>query len=86
MSEKFCKLFEDPEKGQILVFLSENEEGEPQLRFQVRPTGAWVAAVSMTFPDSEQGYGCDRAERALERVDLATALRAVEPIFEAMGE
>lgn len=84
MSQPFCKLFETVEYGQILVMLAESEDGRPELKVAVRPDGCWASAVAMTFPGTDRGY--DLAEQALDRMDEATAIKSVLPIFEALTE
>lgn len=82
MTDKFAKLYETEDRGQILVTLDTNEEGSPAVRFFVSPTGLGVCAIGPSFEDSESGW--DAAEDLFERVDLDMAYRVVQPLFDML--
>lgn len=56
--EKFAKLFESDELGQILVKKEENEEGEPIVTFYIDPDvdAFGICNTSMGFNDTDSGW------------------------------
>jgi hypothetical protein len=67
---KFAKLFDSPRYGQILVVISENDEGGLSLihTFQVPDVG--LCCLGMDFPPTEKGRG--DAETAFDVLTLET--------------
>lgn len=74
----FAKLF-NTEKGQILVMLDTDDDGDPAIKFFANPPSFGVCSVSMSFEDSDTGN--DHAEEAFDRVDEKLALEVTAELF-----
>ena len=78
--ERFAKVFETRERGQIVVFLQGGEEG-PEIRFFVKPDGLGVSSVAMQWKsDDEKSW--EQAENDFESIDADKAIAATNVIFE----
>ena len=74
----FCKLF-DTERGQILVKIDRNAEGDPEVRFFAQPEGLGVCTVAAGYEDNDAGW--DKAEDYFARVDSAKAIEATQVLW-----
>ena len=54
--EKFAKLYENEEIGQILIELNSDDKNKPVVIIKFIPEGLGVCAVSAGFPDSDTGW------------------------------
>lgn len=75
---KFCKLYETEECGQVLVMLDSGDEG-PEVRFYFQPVGLGVCAQKLGFTYDDAGW--DKAEKAFEKVDEAIAIELVTSLL-----
>lgn len=72
MMEKFCKLFESEEYGQILLKLDHAEDKEgAELRMFVQPPDLGVCSFALFYGDEDADW--DRAEKALADMDQTKA-------------
>ncbi|MBK1736109.1 hypothetical protein CKO15_12680 [Halorhodospira abdelmalekii] len=53
--DPFCKLYEHPKLGQIMVLLDEGAENGPLIRIHVRPPGFSVCCLDFPYPDTDSG-------------------------------
>lgn len=79
MSDKFCKVYETKERGQILVKIEANDEGIPEIRFYAQPPDLGVCSVAVTFSDDDEGW--DLVERAFAKADEEFCIKQVKPLF-----
>lgn len=75
----FCKLFETPEHGQILVKLDTNDDNHPEVRFFASPEDLGVCTVAPAWPDTEEGWA--QALAYFEAMDEAQARKTADYIF-----
>ena len=81
----FAKLYEVEETGQVLVKLSEGEDG-PEVRYYFEPEGLGVCSFAFQFKDDEKGSAWDKADAAFERADEEQALRLAKGMMQKMTE
>lgn len=73
----FCKVFHDPQLGQILVMRDTDEETHaPCVQVRNEPPGLGVCQLQISFPDTDQGN--DDCREALANMDLETAVMFAE--------
>jgi len=72
---KFCKLFETEEYGQLLVLFDTNEECKPSVKILFTTNGLGVCSVGPTFEDTEEGWS--EAEDLFERLDEDVATNMI---------
>lgn len=77
--KQFCKLYEHPEIGQILVKMDTDDDGAPEVRFHFIPDGLGVCAFALGFPDTDAGY--ELQEKAFEKIGELDAIAAVRSIL-----
>jgi hypothetical protein len=75
--QDFCKLFEHPTVGQILILLDEGADSGPLVRIHCRPEGYSVCCLDYPHPDTDSGL-----QEARERFD---AIGEREAIAMAIG-
>jgi hypothetical protein len=80
---KFAKLFERPVFGQVLLKFDVDGQGNPELRWFVRPPELGVCSFAMGFKDSDDGW--DAAETAFDAADEEQADAACRALFRAVG-
>lgn len=80
--EKFCKLFETEEYGQILVKLDMNTEDSPEVRIYFQPEDLGVCSVALTHDDNDEGW--ERAEKSFNSVDEEKAKTIVGKLVVAL--
>lgn len=78
--KQFCKLYEHPEIGQILVKMDSDDDGDPEIRFYFTPDGLGVCSCALGFPDTDLGY--ELQERAFEKIDEESAVSAVRSVLD----
>ena len=66
--ERFAKLYEFEDIGQVLVKLDTGDDGV-DVRFFFKPEELGACSLAMTFKRSERGDEWDKAERAFNLVD-----------------
>lgn len=76
---KFAKLFETEKYGQILVIKNKDDDGFPQVQFNVYPKNMGICASAIGFPKTSQGWSDQDA--CFDSVDEQTAVNAVYDIF-----
>lgn len=76
----FAKLY-DTDKGQIVVMLQSNDEGNPEIRFFVEPPGLGVCSMAFSF-DGDDDNTWNAAEASFDKVDEAMAVAAQVQLFE----
>jgi len=82
-SEKFAKLFESDEVGQILV----RKDFEIDVNYSVRFTGFYesgVVSMGLNFPFTESGK--EQMNSCFEKIDIETVLRIVQSEMSAFAE
>jgi hypothetical protein len=70
---KFAKLFEFDDIGQVLVKRDTDENGEPEVRLYFQPKGFGVCATVLNFTADDSDDEAGKAEKAFERIDKDTA-------------
>lgn len=80
MKEKFAKLFESPEHGQVLVVRDGGEDGAPELRISCQPGGMGVCTARIGFADSDAGWSL--LDKAFDAMDEVAALKIAAEIIE----
>lgn len=81
---KFCKVFEDPEIGQVLVVNDDDEEGNPSVTFSVTPKGLGVCSIGHTFKSTDKGY--EQCDAYFESIGINKALKTVKKILDIADE
>lgn len=76
---KFAKIFETEGYGQILVIKNKDDDGFPQVQFQVYPKGMGICAAAIGFPKTDKGW-LDQ-DACFDSVDEQTAINCVIDIF-----
>lgn len=61
---KFAKLYEYEDIGQVLVMLDTNDDGDPSLNVYFNPEDMGVCCLAASFEDSEKGW--EAAEHRFE--------------------
>jgi hypothetical protein len=83
--DRFAKLFETEDRGQLLVLLKTDENGNPEVRFFAQPESLGVCSVAIGWEDdSERSWSL--AEKAFEKTDEAIAREATNAIFRLVEE
>lgn len=79
---KFAKLFETEELGQILVVIDEGDEGDegPEVRFSFSPPNLGVCQQALKY----DGDDWDKAEDFFDSVDETVAAGIVKPTFDVI--
>lgn len=77
---RFCKLYEHPEIGQILVKMDTDEACDPEVRFYFVPDGLGVCSFALGFPDTDAGH--ELQVWTFEKIDEAAAVDAVRSVLE----
>jgi hypothetical protein len=77
----FCKLYQTPECGQILVKLDSHEDGGPEVRVYVQPENLGVCSMAVTYADTDEGW--DLAEKKFSECDEAQAVARAMAILKA---
>lgn len=84
--DKFAKLFEFEDIGQVLVKLDDGESGA-EVRFYFTADGFGVCSVAMNFKADASGDEWDKAEKAFDMVDseksytiVSETLKTIPPI------
>lgn len=80
--DKFCKLYETSELGQVVVLL-DTEDGMPAVQFLFKPAGLGVCKQALKFPDTEEGW--DNAEAVFNKVDAQKATTLVSETMKQLG-
>ncbi len=78
--DKFCKVYETEEYGQIVVQLDESQEGEPEVKLSFRTPLGGVSSVRIGFEDTDDGW-FDRGIMFDNYTELMSKL-IVEAVFE----
>lgn len=78
---KFAKLFEFADIGQVLVLIDQGETG-PEVRFSFTASGLGVCTVKFNFADTEEGW--DKAELLFEQADEAHSHQLLKPEIERL--
>jgi len=77
MSNKFCKLFETTDLGQLLVKIDRHEETMgPEVRFFFQPPELGVCSAALSWEDDDNGW--DKAEEFFTKVDEAQVRKIVQ--------
>lgn len=81
--KKFAKLFESEEYGQIVVIRQNNDDGEPEVRFFLRPKidGLRVCAVAAAGKDDSE-----ESEKAMDAIFDKTDLQAAEEMASTVND
>ena len=74
----FAKLFQSEKYGQLVVIMQGSDDGRPELRIFMQPSGYGVCSMGLQYEDSDSGWG--KCEANFEKADLAWAERMVQPI------
>lgn len=82
-NERFAKLYDSDEHGQIVVLMRQGDEGEPEVQFISRPSERMgVSSVSLTYDDTDEGW--DKCQKAFENVNKERAEGSVEAMLSQM--
>ena len=73
MMEKFCKIFESEEYGQILVIKDTNEKHQPQVSVKFIPQGLGVCGPDFAFSDEDESVAWDKVDRLFNNIGLDEA-------------
>ncbi len=77
----FAKLFET-DRGQILVKLDRDDEGDPEVRVYCEPDGCGPSSCAVGWDDDEAGW--DAAEKVFAEMDEKTAMeKFASKVFDA---
>lgn len=76
--QKFCKIFETEEYGQIVALRESGNEG-PEMRIYFRPSGLGTCHARFGFTDDEAGE--DKADAALANLTEEAATSVVSELF-----
>ena len=74
--EKFAKLYENEEVGQILVELNSDDKEKPTVTIKFIPEGLGVCAVAAGYQDSDIGWG--KAEEFFNSLSEIEAVKFVK--------
>lgn len=74
----FAKIF-NTKDIQILVTADQSDEGNPEVRFSVKPDNQGVCSISMKFKDTEAGW--DRQESVFNEITEEQAILAAKKIL-----
>lgn len=79
-TNRFAKLFEDEEVGQVVVMRVNDDDSNPSIQYICQPNvpGIGLCTMTLSFADTRKGR-LDR-DHAFERVDEAHALEAVRKV------
>ena len=77
--EKFSKLFETKEYGQILVLMKDDDKCKPEVRIFVKPPKLGVCSIAFGWKDDDAGW--DLAEACFAKTDEAKAREYAASIF-----
>lgn len=85
MSNQFAKLFER-DGVQVLVKKDSvpDEDAGAEIRFYFKPDELGVCSVSISFPDTDEGW--DAADMAFDRVDEDIAFDAIKDAMKMANE
>lgn len=80
---KFCKIFEDKDIGQVLVKLDSSEDYNPEIRFYCKPKDLGVCSLALVYKDTDAGWA--RADLEFEKMDQEKAIGIVvnSPMFKS---
>lgn len=81
--ERFAKLFEFEDIGQVLAVLKDGEEG-PEIRYFVMPTGLGVCEIASSWEDDEEGLSL--AKKTFEGIDEERARGTHAALMQAIGK
>lgn len=82
--EKFCKLFETAELGQLVVMISRNDKDNPEVRMFAQPENLGVCSVAASYSDDVEGWNL--AEDFFNRIDEAKAIEFSRALFTLPSE
>ena len=82
MTEKFAKLFEDDEIGQILIFKDTDDEGCPVLAIKFDYGEYGYVTYKCGFKDNENEDAYSKLDMAFEKADKKFALKVIKAVKE----
>jgi hypothetical protein len=80
--EKFCKIWDTEDIGQIVAMLTRNSEGDPAIQFFAQPPELGVCMIGIGYKDTDDGW--DQAEKRFAELSEEQARTAVKVIFDAV--
>lgn len=78
--DKFAKLFEFDDIGQVLVTLEGGDEG-PEVRVKFKPKNLGVCSIKLSFTNDDEDKAWTDAETTLENMDEAKAYELASSIM-----
>lgn len=54
--DEICKTFERPIYGQVLVKLDQDEDGNPEVRWYVKPLDSGLCSFAAGFENTDKGW------------------------------
>ncbi|KAB0668963.1 hypothetical protein F6V30_14085 [Oryzomonas sagensis] len=81
--QKFAKLFETQEHGQILVKLDSGDDGAPELRYYFAPEGLGVCSMAINGKDTDKGWSA--MAQVFDEQTSETASEVVADLKRQMG-
>jgi hypothetical protein len=81
--EKFAKLFDTEDLGQILVKIDSGENDGAEVRYFFTPPNMGVCSIAIGFKDNLSGW--DSADKAFEKVDENSAREMIQDVLKAYG-
>lgn len=81
--ERFAKLFEFKDIGQVLAVLKEGDDG-PEIRYFVKPPGLGVCEIAPSWEDDDRGRAL--AKETFAAIDEEQARTAHAAVMEMIGE
>ena len=82
--EKFAKLFETKEHGQILAVIDEGDEG-PEVRFSFSPPNLGVCQQAAKY-SQEHEDGWDKAQTFFDSLDEEKAIEFIKPALDLAAQ
>ncbi len=68
--EKFCKIFESEEYGQILVIKDTNEKHQPQVSVKFIPQGLGVCGPDFAFSDEDEDLAWEKVDKLFDSLEF----------------
>jgi hypothetical protein len=81
---KFAKTFDSDKYGQILVVNETDEDGNPEVKFSMRPKNLGICSIGSKFSGNPEGF--DKADAFFDAVDIEVAEAVSSQMFDLTKE